>query len=133
MPSESGNLPEQEISIKARAHELFVGSEPAGVAPPVKPFPVYLRETPAVPISGTIKAVLWMVAIIVALLFIAAVWRLMVRQGRQRPPAPARHAARTEAFLPLFNRSAQESRGAAGLARNRRTAGGDPIDMHPIG
>jgi hypothetical protein len=134
MPSESGNLPEQEISIKARAHELFVGSEPAGVAPPVKPFPVYLRETPAVPISGTIKAVLWMVGIIVALLFIAAVWRLMVRQGgRQRPPAAARSAARTEAFLPLFNRWAWEPTGAAGLARNRRTAGSDPIDMHPIG
>jgi hypothetical protein len=133
MPSESGNMPEQEISIKARARELFVESEPASAARPVKPFPVYLRETPAVPISGTIKAVLWMVGIIVALLFIAAVWRLMVRYGHQRPSAAARRAAKTEAFLPLFDRSAWVSRGAAGLARNRRTAGSDPVDMHSIG
>jgi hypothetical protein len=102
MPSEPQSLPEQEISIKARSHELFVESQPVEVAPPVKPFPVYLRETPAVPISGTIKAVLWMVGIIVVLLFIAAVWRLMIRHGSARPPARARVAARTGAFQPLL-------------------------------
>ncbi len=133
MPSESRDLPEQEISIKARAHELFHESGQVGPVPSTKPFAFYLRETPAVPISPTIKAVLWMAGIIVALLFIAAVWRLMVRHGPQRTPAPARRAAKTDAFLPLCNRSACESRGAAGPTRNRRTAGSDPIDMHPIG
>jgi hypothetical protein len=108
MPSEPQSLPEQEISIKARSHELFVESQPVEVAPPVKPFPVYLRETPAVPISGTIKAVLWMVGIIVALLFIAAVWRLMIRHGSARPPARAGVAARAGAFQPLFDRAAWE-------------------------
>ena len=51
MPSDSRNLPEQERSIKARSHELFVEPERTGTGKPVKPFPVYLRETPADPMS----------------------------------------------------------------------------------
>ena len=93
MPAESHNLPEQEISIKARSHELFVKSGPDLDTRSVKPFPVYLRETPAIPISGAVKALLWIVAIVVALLFIAAVWRLIVRHGTQRQRAPARPRA----------------------------------------
>ncbi len=116
MPSEPRNMPEQERSIKARAHELFV--EPPQTGGQVKPFPVYLRETPAVPMSATIKALLWMVGIIVALLFIGAVWRLMVRHGPRRPGGPARRAADTRALLPLCDRSGSDSRRATGLARN---------------
>ena len=51
MPSHPRNMPEQEHSIKERSHELFV--EPTQGAAPrtTKPFPVYLRETPAQPLS----------------------------------------------------------------------------------
>ena len=89
MPSDSRNLPEQEISIKSRAHEVFAKSEPAGPRRPTKPFPVYLRETPASPMSAAVKAGLWFTAIIVGLLFLAAVWKLTVRcgPGALRPTA----------------------------------------------
>jgi hypothetical protein len=95
MPPESHDVPEQEVSIKERAHQLFVPE--ASPERATKPFPVYLRETPAVPISATIKALLWMVGIIVGLLFIGAVWRLVIRHGPQRHAAPARRVAQTEA------------------------------------
>jgi hypothetical protein len=81
MPSESRNIPEQEASIKRRAHELFVKDTPDHVSRPTKPFPVYLRETPAFPMSSTVKAMLWFTGIIVGLLFLAAVWKLSVRHG----------------------------------------------------
>ena len=115
MPSESHDLPEQEISIKARSHALFVDPQPPDVGPPVKPFPVYLRETPAVPVSATIKAVLWIVGIIVVLFFVAAVWRLMIRHGPQRAPARARVAAKTAALLPSFSSQAQPTSSLIGV------------------
>jgi hypothetical protein len=81
MPSESRNLPEQEISIKSRAHEVFARANPEDRPRPTKPFPVYLRETPAYPMSGIVRAMLWIAAIIVGLLFLASVWKLTVRRG----------------------------------------------------
>jgi hypothetical protein len=84
MPSESRHLPEQEISIKTRAHELFVKPTTEEVRRAPKPFPVYLRETPASPMSSTVKAALWFAAIIVLLLFLASVWKLSVRHGPRR-------------------------------------------------
>ena len=72
MPSEPRNIPEQEHSIKTRAHELFV-RQPEDGNRPTKPFPVYLRETPASPMSSTVKAMLWFAGIIVGILFLAAV------------------------------------------------------------
>jgi hypothetical protein len=92
MSSEQRNLPEQEHSIKAREHELFVES----VAPPrpkqVKPFSLYLRETPAQPISTLAKVVLWTVGGVVLVLFLVALWRVSRHHGT-RPRAtgvPAR-------------------------------------------
>ena len=79
MASERQNMSDQEISIKAREHELYVKSPADENARPTKPFPVYLRETPAEPLSSATKAILWVVGIVVALLFLAAVWR--VSQG----------------------------------------------------
>jgi len=89
MPSESRNIPEQEASIKSRAHELFVKPEADAATRATKPFPVYLRETPAFPMSSTVKAILWFAGIIVGLLFLAAVWKLSIRYGpRQQAPKP---------------------------------------------
>ena len=64
MASERQNMSEQEISIKAREHELYVPDTDTN-AKPVKPFAVYLRETPAEPLSATTKAILWMVGTVV--------------------------------------------------------------------
>ncbi len=100
MPSDSRHLPEQEISIKSRAHEVFAKEDPAAGRAPTKPFPVYLRETPASPMSAAVKAALWFTAIIVALLFLAAVWKLTVRHGPGRA-APNRGARANQAAIPL--------------------------------
>jgi hypothetical protein len=87
MRSELRNLPEQELSIKERAHELYV--EPTHTVATTKPFPTYLRETPAVPFSTFTKVMLWTVGVIVALLFAASLWRVAARHSPRRP-APAR-------------------------------------------
>jgi hypothetical protein len=103
MPSHPRNMPEQEHSIKARSHELFVEETPALSNGATKPFAAYLRETPARPLSPVFKVLFWFLGIIVALLFLLAVWRVahrhhrlparkpaaetvMVRDPRHRPP-----------------------------------------------
>ena len=73
MASERQNMSEQEISIKAREHELYVqpNSEyQAGQT--VRGLPA--RDTRRTP-SPMTKAILWMVGTVVALLFLAACWR----------------------------------------------------------
>jgi len=90
MPSESRNLPEQELSIKARSHELYF--QPPHQAT-TKPFPAYLRETPAAPLSTFTKVVLWIVGIIVALLFVAALWRAALGHGPRRQTRAPRPTA----------------------------------------
>jgi hypothetical protein len=85
MPSQPRNMPEQEHSIKVRSNELYVDDTPVAPAQVTKPFPVYLRETPARPLSGGIKAIFWTLGIIVALLFVAAIWRVVHRQVPKRP------------------------------------------------
>jgi len=99
MPSHPRNMPEQEHSIKARAHELFVEEVP--VAPPAvtKPFKVYLRETPAYPVSPAIKVTLWIVGLLVAGLFVSALWRVSHRPGG-RPPAGVESTRSVDAQSP---------------------------------
>jgi hypothetical protein len=96
MPPESANLHEQEQSIKERAGELYVEPPRPTASKSVKPFPVYLRETPAEPFSTSVKVTLWIVGVIVALLFLAALWRVSLRHGpkqRTRAPEPAESTA----------------------------------------
>jgi len=110
MPSESRNLSEQEQSIKARAHELYVEPERPASVKPVKPLPAYLRETPAVPLSTSAKVVLSIVGIVVALLFLAAIWRVSHRYGpkqQTQAPQPAVGTAmptrtRDAPYIPVF-------------------------------
>jgi hypothetical protein len=98
MPSHSRNMPEQEHSIKARSHELFVDPSQATDGKATKPFPVYLRETPARPMSVFTKAIFWLVGIIVGVLFLAAVWRI---GHHQRSPGPNRRTvSKTVMALP---------------------------------
>ncbi len=115
MPSESRNLPEQEISIKSRSHEVFVKAETDESRRPTKPFPVYLRETPASPISSTVKAMLWLAGIVVALLFLASVWKLMVRHGPRRMAPPVRSTA-IGTVLPRAGSHSQAESGTANSA-----------------
>jgi hypothetical protein len=96
MPSESTDMPEQEHSIKARRRELFVEPIQPEQSGPTKPFADYLRETPPQPISAFTKAVLWVAGLVVALLLLAALWRVTQRHGPgRRTPDGARPAAKT--------------------------------------
>jgi hypothetical protein len=131
MPSDSPHVPEQEISIKSRAHEVFDTADPELVHRATKPFPVYLRETPASPISSTVKAMLWFAAIIVALLFLAAVWKLTARHGPKRL-APVQRVDSRGGNLERDDRHRRRDRLL--LARSRGVgAGGDPVEMHTEG
>jgi hypothetical protein len=89
MPSQPRNMAEQEHSIKVRSNELYVDDSPVAPEQVTKPFPVYLRETPARPLSGGIKAIFWTLGIIVALLFVAALWRVAHHQVPKRPAGKA--------------------------------------------
>jgi hypothetical protein len=79
MAAQRRNMPEQEHSIKARSHELFVDDTPVGTARATKPFKVVLRETPAQPLSPLQQAMLWVFGIAVAMLFLVALWRVAHR------------------------------------------------------
>ncbi len=86
-------MPEQELSIREREQALFVeGQEGNQNGPPVKPFPVYLQETPANPVASEVKVLLWIVGIVVFLLLCAALWRTQ-RPSRVRRPATATKTA----------------------------------------
>ncbi len=102
MPAESRNLHEQERSIKAREHELYVKPLPENGALASKPFPAYLRETPAEPLSTATKTVLWIVAVLVVLVFLCAIWRVTQRRSTRSKikaaPSAAQSAAR-DAYL----------------------------------
>jgi hypothetical protein len=112
MPTESTNLPEQEHSIKARAHEVYVEApRPAAPTKAVKPFPVYLRETPAEPLTQSTKVVLWIAAAIVFVLLLAALWRLAQRQGpKPRTPPPLTEARAAIAGMGHGSRGAAAGR-----------------------
>ena len=92
MGSEGRSMPEQELSIREREQELFVELQETP-EPPVKPFPIYLRETPANPMSSAVKVILWIVGIAVLLLFCVALWRT------QRPSRLRRTSAATKAAV----------------------------------
>ena len=96
MPSQPRNMPEQEHSIRARSDELFIEDPPVFTARTSKPFKAFLRETPARPLSPALKALFWLVGIIVGVLFLAALWRVSHRHGG-RPPT----GSDAKAALPL--------------------------------
>ncbi len=75
----------QEQSIKARKHELFEDEQHV-IGEPLRSFSDYLHETSAAPLSGTDKAILGAVGVVVLLLFCAAIYTMI--QG-PRPQSPA--------------------------------------------
>ena len=93
MGPERRNMPEQERSIRDREQELFVEPQESTAAPPpVKPFPIYLRETPAKPLAPQVKAILWVIGIGVLLLLCVALWRSQ-QPSRLRTPARRKTSA----------------------------------------
>jgi hypothetical protein len=85
-------LEQQDLSIKARKHELFEKREPPSDHATIKPFSQYVRDTAPAPLSPAAKATIWGVGILVALLFLAALFG-----GRGPRPARARQASVTPA------------------------------------
>jgi hypothetical protein len=82
-PTSRDAVEHQDQSIKVRKSQLFEAAQPAGPATAaVKPFAEYVRETPAAPLSPGVKAWLWGVAALVALLFLAA---LLFGPGHRAP------------------------------------------------
>jgi hypothetical protein len=103
-------MPEQEHSIKERSHALFVEEELVATPVPTKPFEVYLRETPARPLSPGVKAIFWVLGIIVGVLFLLALWRLSHHHTRRPPAAEEAPAASEEA--PATTGMLREPRGS---------------------
>lgn len=103
MAGERKNMPEQERSIKDREQELFFEPSEAASDRPLKPFPVYLQETPPVPISAAVKALLWVVGILVALLFLAALWR--AQRPHTRPAPRSKSSTETSAIATPWQQS----------------------------
>lgn len=100
MGSERRSMPEQELSIREREQELFVEPQENPTAePPVKPFPIYLRETPANPMSSEVKVILWIVGIAVVLLFCVALWRTQRPSRLRRAPAARKAAVKPLSLL----------------------------------
>jgi hypothetical protein len=86
-PPPSGEAPEQQDqSIKARKFQLFERQQLGG-AGALRPFADYVRQTPPAPMATPIKASLWALAVLVALLFLAAMF-----SGRG-PNVRRRHAS----------------------------------------
>jgi cytoskeletal protein RodZ len=92
--------PEQEISIRRREHELFRSHADESQEGPTRPFAEYLRETPAPPLSPGVKAVLWALAVVVALLFAAALWRSISRTNARAPKKPKTAPAASASATP---------------------------------
>lgn len=87
---------EQEVSIRQREGELF-HDEVEVASTTAKPFAEYLRETPAAPLTTWVKAVLWATGVVVALLLVAALWRLQSKSAPQaRGGARSKQSSRFE-------------------------------------
>ena len=85
MPSQSRNISEQEQSIKLRSHELFVEPvPPADGTKPTKPFPVYsARDARPAVLDLLTRRSSGCSGSIVAVLFLAALWRISHHQRRR--------------------------------------------------
>jgi hypothetical protein len=77
----------QEQSIKARKNQLFDDETPSVGAG--RPFKEFLRETSATPLSPVIRAILWVAALLVMVMLVAALFKKFNSQTKGGPrPAP---------------------------------------------
>jgi hypothetical protein len=77
----------QEQSIKDRKKQLYDVDAPAVVEGSSRPFRDFLRDTPAAPLAGGVKAMLWAVGVVVVLLLAAALFKGL--GGPKRPTKAA--------------------------------------------
>jgi hypothetical protein len=96
-------LPESEQSIKARRHELYEEEPPPAVAGPLtrKPFAAYLRDTPAAPLSPTVRALLWLVGVVVVALLVIAVLQTHFGGSKKSRPSKTSVAPPRQAGAPV--------------------------------
>jgi hypothetical protein len=111
-PAQREAFEQQDQSIKARKHELFEEPQTADTPTSVlKPFSVYVRDTPPAPMSKGMKATLWVLGALVVLLFLAALFF-----GGRRP-RPGRADARGVA-PPVARAAIGEALGAVRSTQN---------------
>lgn len=68
---------EQDPTIQGRRQGLYeADAPPSSSGAPAKPFAQYLRETPPAPLGFGLKAGLWALGALVALLLVAALLRM---------------------------------------------------------
>ena len=90
-PAPKEIVEQQDQSIKARKNQLFE-AQARDNAGGLKPFTVYLHQTPPTPMLPGVKVALWALAAVVALLFLGALLsggrrRTTARGGTQVQPA----------------------------------------------
>ena len=90
----------EEQKIKARKALLYDAEPVAAPTGPSKPFAVYLRETPAEPLAGPVKAGLWALGAVVLLLLVASVVKFSNRPAKVKK-APAAATTRIDGTKPI--------------------------------
>ena len=88
-------LEAQDQSIKARKWQLYEEKTRVDTGT-VKPFSVYLKDTPGAPLSPVARATLWAVGVVVVLLFVAAI---LMGGPRPKPRRAALDGSRAEIFV----------------------------------
>ncbi len=96
MPAHDPYSQTQEQSIKARKHQLYETDDTASQSGPRRSFEECLRQTPADPLSPTVKALLWVVGTLVIVLLLAA----FARVATHHKPRPRRNP--TTAIAPTL-------------------------------
>ena len=85
-PVSRESVEHQDQSIKVRKSQLFEPKGPLGAPVAARPFADYLRAAPAAPLSPGVKATLWAVGVLVALLFLTAI----LTAGKSTRPSKGR-------------------------------------------
>jgi hypothetical protein len=115
-PVSRESVEHEDQSIKVRKSHLF---EPTDEGPAeVLPFEEFLRSTPPTPLSPGVKAALWVVGAIVALLFLAALLSVG-RSSRPRGRADRAPVYRTDGLCARHRAFGRSEPVATGGGRSR--------------
>ena len=103
----------QEQSIKARKRELFQPeAPPPPSSAPRKSIKEYLRDTKPMPMAPGTKGALWVAAVLVAVLFLAALITSSSRPRRRRAPRPQTELTAPPSVLIATELPIQKNRGS---------------------
>lgn len=90
---------------RARIDSLFEDGDGSLAPRAERPFRDYLHRTPAAPMSGATRVLLWAASLIVVSLLAFTIWRTL-----SRPPARPRVGPRPSVSRKVPNLSAEETR-----------------------